>query len=265
MAVNRGHDERTEMPTPARLREARQRGQVAHSADLTAAMVLLGAAALLGLFGGHVMVQLVDMTAGMLGRFDAPLTSTEAAAPHAWDVLAGPLLSIGLLGLGVLAVALFAGFVQAGSLFASDPIQPDFGRLSAGRGLQRMFSLRSLVRCLLAAAKVLGVAIVAMGLIRGTIPALLSLGNADASTIAARTGKLLFEMAMKVGFVLLPLAVLDYLFQRWQHRRDLKMTRREVAEEIRRAGVDGASLARRRSKSVEPAGAVHVKNDESEK
>lgn len=242
MAMRLDQEERTEQPTMQRLADARLRGQVARSSDLSGALVLMGTLTALALLSGSLLDGCVAMLRNCLsGAHEV----SSVAAPRAVWMPAGVLAGLGVLALTAVAVAVMAGVLQAGLSASSEPLRPDLGRCSIGDGLRRMFSLRSLVRGLLAIGKVAAVVAVVWLFVRRSIDQVQALAWADALGVARGAGGLAFRLGMQIAFAMLALGVLDYLYQRWQLRQDLKMTRRELIEELRRAGVARLSVGRR--------------------
>jgi flagellar biosynthetic protein FlhB len=228
-------DQRTEMPTPLRLAEMRRRGRVAQSRDLTSVLVILLGAGLLAVLGGGLLDELRTMIASMLsdaGRVQGGSALAQELAQVTWRLVVRllPLLA----GLAVAAVA--ANVVQFGFLATAETIKPDLGRLSVVGGIGRMFSRRAWVRAGLAAFKILAVSAAGYWAIRGSLPRLVG-GDWDERWIS-QLGWAAAKVTAAVGGVLLALAVADLLYQRWQFRVDLKMTRREVLDEARRGGGD---------------------------
>ena len=246
MAQSEGYSERTYPPTRHRLQEARKRGQVARSAELTGAAVLLAGATVLAMLSGELLKALTRMTASLLSA-----RAGDAAITHGlWEAAAPVIGLVGILVAAVLVVAVLAGAMQVGLVVSGEPLRLDFARLSPARGLGRVFSLRSLVRCAGAIAKVLAVALVAGLTLRAEFSSMLSAGTLDAAGFAAGVARTAYRLTIRVGAVLLVLAVGDYLYQRWQHRQDLQMSRREVREEARRVGRE--RIARRERKAGRP-------------
>ncbi len=99
-----------------------------------------------------------------------------------------------------------------------------------------MFSGASAVRMLMALAKVAVMAGVVYVTIRGSLGALILAGAGGAAEVAVLVGDMVLSVGLRVGAALLALAAVDYLYQRWRHRKDLKMTRREFLEELRNSG-----------------------------
>jgi flagellar biosynthetic protein FlhB len=233
---------------------------VARSAELTSAAALLGSLIALGLLAPGLLDRLTKTTAALLdpdGHREALAPSraraTECLASAAGSVApaAGALLAAGA------AVAALTGFAQVGAAAAPGRIRPDFGRISPREGLRRLLSARSAVRGALAVAKVAAVGCVAYWTLRGALPRLAAAVGLDAWDLAAEAGRQTAALAMRVALCLLGLAAVDGLFQRWQHRRELRMTRREQADEWRQLEGDPRVRRRRRraARDIGPEGA----------
>ena len=249
MAENENQQERTQQPTTKRLEQARERGQVPRSPDLTAAAVLLACGAamlLLGRFSGAQLATLMrsSLTLPRERVLDesAALGSFAAAALHALPPCAC-LWAVSLL------TAIAAPLLLGGRTFSLEVLSPDFTRLSPAAGFARMFSLRGVVELAKAFAKfgLLGLTAVAllwqqraaiMGLALEPLPAAM----AHAVTL---TGFALMALAATLGLI----AAVDVPWQLWQHMRRLRMTRSEVREEMRES--EGAPEVRNRIRSLQ--------------
>jgi len=235
--------ERTEQPTALRVREARQRGQVARSSDLVATVGLLAAACVLAVLGGPVLDGLTETTAIMLDGAGHPAAGPGELVGLLWEGLWPVLAMLAAGAVGVMVAVAAASLVQVGMLASSEVVRPDFGRVGLGRGMGRLFSGRSLVRGAMACAKVAAVAGLAVWAFRPALPRIASCGALGAEALAVEAGSLAGDLAMRILPALAVLAVLDWLYQRWRHRRDLMMTPREVREDLRR--MEGDPLIRR--------------------
>lgn len=234
--------ERTEQPTALRLKEARREGQVARSSDLVATVGLLAAACVLAVLGGPVLAGLTETTAIMLDGAGRPAAGLDELVALLWEGLWPVLAMLATGAAGVMVAVAAASLVQVGMLASSEAVRPDFGRIGLGRGMARLLSGRSLVRGVMACAKVAVVAGLAVWAFRPALPRIASCGARSAEGLAAEAGSLAGDLAMRILPALVGLAVLDWLYQRWRHRRDLMMTPREVREDLRR--VEGDPLIR---------------------
>jgi len=254
-------DDRSEQPTPLRLDEARKRGKVARSRELVSAAMLLCSVGLFALFARRIVSELSRMTASLLdfpGAGMKPETLgadiAAATAPVLW--LLAP------LGLALMVAAILANLIQGGPVASADLVRPDFARLSPGRGLRSMFSLRSLVRTLLCLGRMVAVAVVCWVTVFPAGGSVAGAAGAGVWTLVGEGCDLLVRLGLRLGACLLALGVLDWLFERLQHRRELKMTRREVVEDLRRMGIDPELRKRRRkearSRLLAMRGALHT-------
>jgi flagellar biosynthesis protein FlhB len=225
--------ERTEQPTPKRLEEARRRGQVPRSPELTTAAVVLVAGIGLHFFGS-------DVASGLRGLMQSDLAlSREQTLDPAWLVpsleasIARALAALTpILGLTLVA-ALLAPLTLGGWNFSFEALVPDFTRLAPLNGLQRVFSVRSLVELGKAFAKFALVATVAVAFLWHNTGQLLALGAeplrvaiADAATLGSHA---LLALAASLAII----AGVDVPWQLWNYKQRLRMTRQEVREELR--------------------------------
>lgn len=234
---------RTEEPTPKRLRDARRRGEVAQSRDLTSAASLAGAIAALAIAGSHLAGSLVSVYARAFAGAARPAESAPAGV--LWDgVLTGLSAIAPVLAAGVLLPALVS-FLQVGALFTTAPVAPKLERIDPAAGLRRVFSLQSFVETLKAVVK--------LGVVAGIAYALLwdAAGDLARTALAAPhvSAGLAVGLALRVAAVaaaaFAAVAVLDFLYQRWQHRRRLRMTRYEVQREHKETEGDPRHRAER--------------------
>jgi len=236
---------RTEMPTPLRRQEARRRGHVARSADLTAAVVLFAVAAVVVVLGPWLLESLTDMTATMLSQA-GEMSPLQTAAGGVFVKPAATFLTFAApMMLTAVVIAAAIGVMQVGWLVSLEPLRPELERLSPVVGLRRMFSGRSAARGAFGVAKVLLVSAVAYAVIRPAIGRCVSAGALSPAEMIAEAGSLVVAMIVRLGAVLVALALLEWVYQRWQYRQDLKMTRREWREDMRR--MEGAGRGSRRA------------------
>lgn len=238
--------EKTEDPTPKRLTEARERGQVARSADLSAAVVLSGAALLLYFFGADILAGMGafmrnTLEPEVLGR-GVHVTTLEESVRFAAMVglrLLGPVLAI---------MALIAWLDQLGQVgwnFTTKPITPKLNRMSPVKGVKNIFSRRSLVKGVINILKLVVIGTVAFIVIHNAedrIAALPVLTPAGAMLLTAR---LVVELGLWILAVLFVIGAIDRTYQSWQHRHDLRMTKQEVKDERKSTEGDPETKARR--------------------
>jgi flagellar biosynthesis protein FlhB len=226
------HD-RTEQPTPRRLEEARKKGQVPRSPELSAAAVVLMAGAGLHFLGRYMGGQLTGiMRAGLSLSREQSLDETLAMAGFSASMSHALLACLPLLGLTALA-ALAAPMAIGGWNLSPGVLAPDFTRLNPASGFGRMFSTRSAVDLGKAFAKFLVVAVIATLVIKHKSLELMGLGSEPIGSglahAATLTGNALLLLAAGLGLI----AAVDVPWQLYQHTKNLKMTRDEVRQELR--------------------------------
>ena len=237
---------RTEKPTLLRLQEAARKGQVARSGELTAILSALAAIGLLSLLGPRLLAEMTRIMTNLLGGAGA--ADLGATAVLLKDSLWRLLAVVGPLTLGAVAVVLVAAAAQVGLRLTVEPLRPQWQRLSPAQGWRRLTSPQSLIRVGMAILKLAVVSVVVYVSLRDSLPRVMMISSGATMEMVARLGHLLTSLCVRVGVVLLAAAAMDYLFQRWQWMRDLKMTRQEVKEELRR--MEGDPLARSRRRGV---------------
>jgi flagellar biosynthetic protein FlhB len=238
--------ERTEQPTSRRLIEARERGQVAKSQDLSAALDLAGAVALIAAGGGLGVAVLAALLRRTLegqtpgGWLDAGSVREIAA----WAGLQGARV-LGPALLGMLAVAVVSQIVQVGWHITGEPLKPNLNKLNPVAGVRKLFGLRNVTRTGVNSVKLLLVVLVGSLVIGGKLPAIAALPALEMGAALFMAARMALELAAWLLAVLLVLGLVDLMYQRWQHTRDLRMTRQEVKEERRSMEGDPDIKARR--------------------
>jgi flagellar biosynthetic protein FlhB len=227
--------ERTEAPTPRRLAEARNRGEVPHSAEVSAAVSLLAGFVVLQHSAGSIVEQLSELMRRAFQHLSALEFSPERVHQHGAEVALTYLAVMAPLLVTLPAAGIAAKYVQTGFILTAHPLRPDLGRLNPLGGLRRLlFSRRALVELLKSALKLAVVALVVWAVTRQRIWELLLL-PLDASAAAAQIGALLGELGVKAALALAALAGADYVYQRWEYFQGLRMSREDIQEEIKQS------------------------------
>lgn len=248
MSQNSGQ-EKTEQATPKRLRESREKGQIARSRDLNSLILLLVASGGLLVFGETMLRGMVrQMYSGfMLSRevlFDA--TQLQYFLGRA---LADALQAFTPL-LGTLFIAAFlAPMALGGWSFSPKAVIPNWGKLNPAKGLGRMFSRRAPVEALKAFAKFAVVAIASAILLSQWASDIFMLGNEPLRSGLAHTAHIVGWSFIAVSSVLVLIAAVDVPFQLWDHANKLKMTKQEVKDEQKQT--DGNPEVKSRIRAVQ--------------
>ena len=235
MAENEDGQERTESATPKRLEEARRRGQIPRSRDLSAAAVLMTAGGALYSFGGTIASGLHGvMTRGLTLTREQALNSQymlPSLSSTAWDAV---MACAPLLGLIMLA-AIIAPLALGGWSFSTEALMPQFNRLNPMQGVKRMFSSQAVAETAKTLAKFGVVGVIAVLVLKRQLPALMGLGSEPIGAAIGHAVRLSGQGLLSVSAGLLLIAGIDVPYQLWSYARQLKMTREEVRQEMKEA------------------------------
>jgi flagellar biosynthetic protein FlhB len=238
--------EKTEAPTPRRLQEARNDGNVARSTDLTAALMLLGGIVALQMLGTHMYDGLSTATRVLLMAEHSPNpTRVEGVGEMTYYSAYMFATSLGPMAIAVAAVGLLASLGQVGFLLTAKPLEPNFGKLSPLKGIANLFKLRAVMRLVMSVQKVVLIAAVAAWFVVLDMPKIVHIAEMSALQGFAAAGTIVYSLALKLAILLLIMALIDYSFQRWQHTQDLKMSKQDVKEEMKRMEGDPQIKQRR--------------------
>jgi len=239
--------EKSQEATPHRRQQAREKGQVPKSQDLTSAIMLIAAILILMAMGGKLVEFLSSFMKRQLGETPASVVD-EALLTEKWSEinfgLAYTLFPILAL---LMLIAVVTNLAQVGILFLPDKVAPDPGHINPYKGIKRLFSLTNAVKLGFGIFKIMIVMGVAVLSLWSDRIKLMSLGGIGILETARLLTDVLLWTSLKVGIALLILAILDYAYQRWKFEQDLRMTEQEVREEMKNLQGDPQVIARRRT------------------
>ena len=235
---------RTEQATPRRKQEARKRGQIARSTELTAALVLLAMLMWFRYFGMDMLSGMASEARHYWGSLRGNEFTVESVMAGGSALIFRGMLILAPLLLLLMFVGILSNIAQFGILFTSTPIEPKFDHLNPASGFKRIFATRTAVDMVKAIFKVTLVTWVAWSVISSSFQDMLLQSVRPVNVAAAAAGEMAFTLGIKVVLALLALAVLDYLYQRWEYDRSLRMTRQEVRDEYRQLEGDPMVKAR---------------------
>ncbi len=239
--------DKTEAPTPRRRMESRNKGQIARSQDLNAAVMLLASFMGLALFGPRIWVDLIaimheSLDARVYPAPDQPIVIGIANLRRIGMALAPFFGTVFIVGLTVL-------YAQVGWLITFDPLTPNLGKLNPVNGFKRLFSPHSLVQLAQNMLKLFLIVGVAWLTIRSMTSRITHAYGLDFIAVLPFASGLVFNLGVRLLIILLLLAFIDYIYQRYRHEKQLKMTKEEVKEEMKR--MEGDPVVKRRRREVQ--------------
>jgi len=240
MAEDRDEGEQTEDPTPKRLEEAINRGDVVKSSEVNTWFTIAGGALTLMVFARPAAASLETTLRGLL-EHAAEIPTDGMGLAGLMRVLAGQVLAALGIPLLMLSLAALAGsLIQHRIVLSAETIKPQLSRISPASGLSRLFSRQALANFVKGLAKLMLIGAVIGALLWPQRGRLTSLAATDPVMILPFTRALAMQMLGSVVAILAVVAAADYLFQyrQWYDRQ--KMSVREMKEEFRQTDGDPA-------------------------
>lgn len=234
--MSQSSGEKTEQPTEKRLQDAKKKGQVAKSQDLTSSVLMIATVGLVWLIGGYIggvlqssVKDQIEFAVTFKGDF-----TTETA----FDVFAGGLTTmfwvLTPLFVVVMVFAFLANYLQIGSIFSFDSISPKFEKLNPAEGFKQKFlKARPYIELGKTVFKMLITATIAGLVLWSAREDVIRLIYKPPDLVIYYTFGLVLEIGLKIGFAFLILGGADFFLQRFLHRHDMKMTKHEVKEEYK--------------------------------
>ena len=225
--------ERTEQATDSKREEFRRRGQVASTRELGTSLIFLFAAMFLYSFGRYYFQNIV-------GAFEYYFGESLVAFIRSADVT-GALSFLGLkiiyllgpLFLLALVIGIGSQLLQTGFLNVEDALTFDLNKMNPLNAINRIFSMRGIVELSKSMLKMAFVFVVMYFLLRSEIKKIPFLTGYSVEQLMTYLGAVLFKLLTGTGFFMLAIALVDYMYQRWQIERDMMMTKQEVKEEMK--------------------------------
>jgi len=231
--------DRTEKATPRRRDEARKRGQVARSREVNTGLGLLATFAMLSLMGGWMLTGLTGVMGAALGSAGETDPITAAAG---WRIMTGAgwesLRLTAPFAVAGVVVGVIASAIQVKPRLTPEVLKPRFSVLNPVSGVKRVVSTRSLVTLVKDLAKVGVTGAVAFVVLRSAIPELTGLTGASPGLAIVVIGGIVMKIGWAIVAVYILIALADLVFERWQHGRDLRMTKDEVRREAKEQDVN---------------------------
>jgi len=263
-------EEKTESPSEKKLSEAREKGNVAKSTEINSVVVLLASIYLLKLMGPWI----VDELGKCIIEFIELCGDKSMNTARFMLITYKGLVIIGKITLpiggGIMLLGVIANVAQVGFLFTLKPIIPAFEKIDPIKGFSRLFSMKSIVETLKNILKLTIIGVVAYVTLKNEFDKMLILSDSTVGTIWMFTIGVAFKVILRIALVLVIIAILDYAYQKFDHTKQLKMSKQEVKEEHK--SMDGdpqvksriralqREMARRRMMDEVPKATVVVTN-----
>ncbi len=245
--------QKTEDASPKKLEEARKKGQVPMSREVNNWVMLTAGTLVVLAIGPSAMKKL-----GALMRTYIAEAHSLPGVPGGFGVILGDalidVLAIMTLPLIFLMAAAFLGpFLQVGVLFAPDIITPDLSKISPAKGFSRLFSMRSIMEFVKGLIKIGVISAVCYGMMYPYFGRVDSMVGLSVASLLEQLDNLVFRMMMGILFVMFVVAALDLIYQRFEHFKQMRMTKQELKDEYKQSEGDPHVKAKLRQLRQEKA------------
>jgi flagellar biosynthetic protein FlhB len=242
--------DKTEEATPRRKQKSREEGQVSYSKDLAMAAVFLAVIVVLRsmipmLYNGVKKMLTFFISLPNLGTYQEYTALGQYMAVNLQDVI----MALAVVLVSGVVIAIVLGFAQTKGLFAlKKAFKFDLKKINPLEGFKRMFSLRSVIELLKNLIKLFLLGFIAYSFISGIWETLFMLPDYPISESMVFMANSLYDMSIQIAAALLVLGFADFFYQKWEHSRDTRMSKKEVKDE--RKDVEGNPEIKRRQRQV---------------
>lgn len=244
MSGSNDSGDKTEKPTPKKLQDARKKGDIAKSKDITSTAGLL------------VILMLAVVALPIVGDQIASLVRTSFEVMHEPFAQAAPrlgrqagmtlLMVVGLVAVPIALVGSLVEFIQAGPVMTAEKLKPKAENLNPASGLKRMFSMNNLVELLKSILKTAVVGAIAWLMLRQVAPELPLLVNSRPESVGAAFWQATWLLLAWAGGAFVLVSALDLAWQRYSFMKKMRMSMRDIRQEMKDAEGDPHMKGQRR-------------------
>jgi flagellar biosynthetic protein FlhB len=225
--------EKTEDPTPKRLRDAREKGDIPRSRELNSTALLMAAAAAMLIFGKSAVDRILNMVSSHLDIERAEMFDSALMIAQLVDAMRESIYALMGFMAFVLLAALLSPIALGGWNFSGQAIMPKGSRLNPGAGIKRMFSVKSLVELAKAIGKFLIVLAFAIFVLMALQGEIFGLASQDVNVAIAHATQMVAWAFLIMSSSLIVISAMDVPYQLHDYSQKLKMTLQEVKDEMK--------------------------------
>ena len=223
--------ERTEQPTPRKLQRARERGQVPRSQELGSVISIATLVITMALLSSYLANWFADLIKDGLTAPTSPFGGIRAFSTYMNGKLLDATIVISPI-VGALTVASVLGSIAVGGYtFSTESLKFKWDSINPAKNLENLFSSRSVVKLLTSVAKLILVSLVVWFYLKDKLDTLAVLRWAWSTQILAGIAKIVFAVSIRICAVLLAIALVDILYQKWKFTQDMRMSHQEIRQE----------------------------------
>jgi len=253
MPENSGQ-EKTEKATGKKRSEARKKGQVAQSKEISSVMILMTSLGIFYFGGSWIFWRLSGLITGVYQNIGTlRITQVSDASAFSLEILYQFLMVLLPFLIPIAVVGIIANVMQVGFQINTEAIGLKFNKMNPVSGMKKLVSLKALVELGKSIIKILFIGSIAYLLVKSDIKEFPILIHQEVGQILVFIARVSLKVCFFVCLAMIALAAIDYIYQRWQHEQDLKMTKQEVKDEQKLTYGDPKVKARIRGVQMEMA------------
>ena len=223
--------EKTEQPTPKKLRDARKKGQVAKSKEISSTAGIIAVVTIIWALSDWYVQMFQELLLYPAEFYE--MEFRDALKSISLGLLSKALLMIAPLVVASAFAAVAGNVVQFGILLAFEPIKPDIKKINPVQGAKKIFSIKNVVELVKSIIKILFLSLVVYFVIKGSLNELMNLPYCGTNCILPVLGSLMKKLMLFAIIAFMIISVLDFMFEKYQFTKEQKMTKDEVKREYK--------------------------------
>ena len=249
--------EKTEEPTGKKLDDARKKGQVAKSREISMAVELLAFFILLRVYVDTIGLRFENFFSMVYQQIPSTIKMVDGQVPksalHAVvsNMLVQTLTIMMPFLIAGVVIALICNILQVGFKVATEPLRPNFGKMNPLQGIQKLFSMQSLFELLKSVAKIVLISYVVYSYFKSEKSSIYLLYDMSLRQGIALMGNLTINMGIRVAAVYMIIALVDFIYQKRKFHTDMMMTKQEVKDEMKDSEGDPQIKSKQRQRMRE--------------
>lgn len=249
--------EKTEQPTAKKLKDARDKGQVAKSKELVSGLMLLGLFLTVKIYVGtlgegflEIFSFVYNKIPDLAGRSVEQMNSSIMSTFMSYGLIRILLLAAPFFAVAVI-IAFVTDLVQVKWNISTEQLKPKFSKLNPVSGFKRIISTRSLFELGKAILKVGVITYVAYSTLRDKAGVIRQFYEIPLNSALSLIGEIIIDAGIKISMLYMIVALADFIYEKWKFKEDMKMTKQEVKEEYKNTEGDPKIKGKIRQKMME--------------
>ncbi|MEG0772964.1 fused FliR family export protein/FlhB family type III secretion system protein [Clostridium sp.] len=253
MFVASDSGEKTEDATPKKKRDAKEKGQVVKSKELTSSITLVATTLILIVVGGFAIDKLKETLILFLHYYPNFVLNNQSFKGILINSFIRIMMIFLPIAIPIMIIGIIANVAQTGKVLTTETLKPKLEKINPISGFKRMFSMKAFVDLIKNLLIVSIVGYVGYDFIKDNYYSMTNYSNFKIDAIIIELSSLIINIFSKVSLVLIAIGIIDYVYQRYQFNKDLKMSKQEIKEEYKQQEGDPQIKSKIRQKQRDMA------------